>query len=54
MLLAGDALNATERPLVGLEMVGAQGEQQDDRDRDANQPQEDGTHALVSYRPRAG
>ena len=43
-------LNAAD---MALEMVGAQGEQQDDRDRNADQPQQDRTHyAGLLTRPR--
>ena len=38
-------LNAAD---MALEMVGAQGEQQDDRDWNADQPQQDRTHTPVS------
>src|SRR3954467_9612163 len=40
-------------PRVPSEMMGAQDEQQDDRERDADQPQEDGTHDSTPLIPAA-
>jgi hypothetical protein len=38
---------------VPSEMMGAQDEQQDDRERNADQPQEDGTHSSTPLIPAA-
>jgi hypothetical protein len=35
--------------LARLEMMGAQGEQEDDRDRDSDQVQEDRTHSRLLF-----